>query len=186
MSAIRIASRYAKSLLDLSAERGELDAVLSDMHVFKKSLENKDLMNLVKSPIINSGKKRDIFAALFKDKFHATTYAFTDLVLNKGRESYLPSIVDNFIVQYNQRIKVSSATITVASELSDVQLNEIKAKLLQSNITLDNVDLEVKIDPSILGGFVIEIGDNLYDASAKHKLEKLRKEFTRNDYVASV
>lgn len=186
MSAIRIASRYAKSLLDLAAERGELDAVLSDMQGFIKALENKDLINLVKSPIINTGKKRDIFAALFKEKFHNTTFAFTDLVLNKGRESYLPAIADNFIAQYNEMIKVSSATITVASALSDTQLNDIKAKLLESKITLDNVDLDVKIDPSILGGFVIEIGDRLYDASAKHKLEKLRKEFTRNDYVASV
>lgn len=186
MSTIRIASRYAKSLLDLSAERGELEAVLSDVQLFKKSLESKDLLNLVKSPIINTGKKRDIFKVLFKEKFNPTTYAFTDLILNKGREAYLPAIVDAFMVQYNEMQRMSSATLTVATEMSDAQLNEIKAKLLQSSITLDNVDLEIKVDPSILGGFVIEIGDNLYDASAKHKLEKLRKEFTRNDYVASV
>ena len=76
MSAIRIASRYAKSLLDLSMERSEVEKVLADMQVFKSALKSKDLLNLVKSPIINSGKKKEIFNALFKDKFGPTSFAF--------------------------------------------------------------------------------------------------------------
>jgi F-type H+-transporting ATPase subunit delta len=186
MSVTRIASRYAKSLLDLAVDRGEADAVLADIQGFKKALESKDLLNLVKSPIINTGKKKEIFSVLFKDKFNPTTFAFTDIVLKKGREAYLPAVADEFIAQYHQMKKISSARLTVAAEISDAKLEEIKAKLLDSNITLDNVDLEVHVDPSIIGGFIIEIGDNLYDASARHKLEKLRKEFVRNDYVASV
>ncbi len=186
MSATRIASRYAKSLLDLSTERNEVDRVLVDIQYLDKALESKELINLVKSPIINSGKKKQIFEVLFKDKFSDTTFAFTDILLKKGREAYLPAIADQFIIQYQKMKKVSQATLTVAAQPSDSQLDEIKAKLKESNITLDTVELEIKVDPSIIGGFVIEIGDQLYDASAKHQLEKLRKQFTRNDFVASV
>jgi len=186
MSVKRIASRYAKSLLDLSVERNETEAVLGDMQGFKKALENKDLQNLIKSPIITANKKKQVLDVLFKDKFGKTTMTFIDLILKKTRESYLLSVTDEFILQYNLMNKMSSAKLTVASEITDQQLNEIKSKLQASKITLENLDLRVVINPEIIGGFVLEIGDMKYDSSTKHKLSQLAKEFTRNDYVASI
>ncbi len=186
MSVKRIASRYAKSLLDLSVERNETEQVLADMQGFKKALESRDLKNLIKSPIISEGKKKQVFDAIFRDKFGKTTMAFIDLILNKTREAYLPSIAEEFIVQYNMMKRISTATLTVASQITDQQLNDIKSKLQASKITLDNLDVNVEVNPEIIGGFVLEIGDMRYDSSAKHKLDQLKKEFTRNDYVASI
>ncbi len=186
MSVKRVASRYAKSLLDLTVERNETDKVLSDMQYFKEALKSKDLLNMVKSPIINSSKKEEVFNILFKEKFHKTTMGFIDIVLRKGREMFLPEVIEEFVLQHKLMQKMSQAKLTVASDISQSQLDEIKSKLLTSNITMDKLELDVVVDPSIIGGFIVEIGDKLYDASVKHKLGKLKKEFAGNDFVAAI
>lgn len=186
MSVKRVASRYAKSLLDLAVERNETEKVLADMQYFKEALKSKDLLNMVKSPIINTSKKGEIIDTLFKDKFDNTTMSFIQIVLRKGREMFLPDVIKEFILQHKLMQKMSQAKLTVASDISDAQLEEIKSKLLDSNITMDKLDLDVVVDPSIIGGFIVEIGDKLYDASVRHKLGKLKKEFSGNDYVATI
>lgn len=186
MSVSRIANRYAKSLMDLAIERGELDSVLADVKDFKGACENRDFELLLKSPIVNKDKKQDIFNALFSERYNKTTKAFLDILLNKSRESYLAPIADAFITQYKANQKISSITLTTAQEMSEEKLNAIKAKLSQSENTKDNLEINVKVDPAIIGGFIIEFDDKLYDSSVAHSLELLRKEFSDNEYVAKL
>jgi len=180
MSAKRIASRYAKSLLDLAKESNNLETVFSDMQSLEKAVENRDLYLMLKSPIINTKKKKDIATKIFGASFDKMSSAFIDIIITKGREEYLPEIATEFIAQYNTYKSISSATLTSATPLTDTALTSIKARLLESNITNDNIDIKTKVDPSILGGFIIEIGDRLYDASVAHKLETLKKQFKGN------
>ncbi len=182
MSVIRIASRYAKSLMDLAIEQGSIDKVLGDMTSLKNAAENRDLYLMLKSPIINASKKGQVFDKLFGDKFDKMTMGFMKIVLNKGRESYLPEIANEFLEQYKKYKHISTATITSAKPLSDAAIDKLKAKLLASNVTDENVEIETVVDPSIIGGLIIEVGDKLYDASVAHKLELMRKEFTGNLY----
>jgi F-type H+-transporting ATPase subunit delta len=182
MSVIRIASRYAKSLLDLAKDQNVMDEVVSDMEGFSKMVENRDLYLLLKSPIINIGKKSEIFTALFDGKFNKLTKAFLDIVLRKGREGLLPEIAVEFISQYKAMKGISSVILTTASPISDVALEAIKAKLLASTATDQVVEVETKIDESIIGGFIVEIGDNLIDASVSHKLAELAKEITNKEF----
>ncbi|MEL6988177.1 MAG: ATP synthase F1 subunit delta [Bacteroidota bacterium] len=186
MSVTRIANRYAKSLMDLAIERGELDVVLKDVEDFKKVSENRDFELLLKSPIVNTDKKQDIFNALFSERYNKTTKAFLDILLRKSRESYLTEIADSFIAQYKNLQRISSITLTTASSLSEEKIGSIKSKLLASPATMDNVDIQVKVDPELIGGFVIEFDDKLYDSSVAHKLSQLRKEFSDNEYVAKM
>ena len=180
MSAKRIASRYAKSLLDLAKESNNLEVVFGDMQELEKAVENRDLYLMLKSPIINTKKKKDIATKIFGGSFDKMSSAFIDIIIRKGREAYLPEIATEFIAQYNAYKSISSATLTSATPLTDTALTSIKARLLESNITNDNIDIKTKVDPSILGGFIIEIGDRLYDASVAHKLDKLKKQFKGN------
>jgi F-type H+-transporting ATPase subunit delta len=186
MSVNRISSRYAKSLIDLALERNELEAVVKDIEVFNKVAENKDFSMLLKSPIINTTKKQAIFSAVLDGKIGKTTASFFDIILRKGRESVLTDISAAFMAQYKQLKKISTATLTTASPLNEATLADIKAKLLASNITMDQLELKTKVDPNIIGGFVIEVGDKLYDASVQHKLDQLKKEFSGNQYVKSI
>ena len=185
MSINRISARYAKSLLDLAIERNEVDTVLKDIKTFQEVVNNKDFAQMLKSPIINTTKKQSIFKAIFDGKLSKTTESFFDIVLRKGRESVLVDIAGAFMDQYKIVNKISSVKITTATPLTEVALAEIKSKLLASNITMDKLELTTKIDPSIIGGFVIEVDDNLYDDSVAHKLDKLKKEFVGNQYVKS-
>jgi len=186
MSVIRIASRYAKSLIDLAEEQGQLDNVLEDIKSFQAAAKNRDLHLLLKSPIINVSKKHQVFSALFDGKFTELTTAFFKIILNKGRETYLPEIADEFIVQYKKLKHISSVKLTTATALSAETVSKIKQKLVGSDATDDHVELETAVDPDLLGGFVLQFGDRLYDASVAHKLEQLKKEFSKNDFVKTL
>jgi len=183
MSANRIATTYAKSLLDLAIDQSNLEPVKEDIDAFKASLESRDLYLLLKSPIINKNKKKQVFDAIFGGKFNKVTSAFFDIVLKKGREMHLPEIANAFQLQYKAYHKITSVTIKTAVAISDAKLESIKAKLLESNITASSLDIATEVDPSLIGGFVIEVGDKLYDASVAHKLENIKKEFLTNEYV---
>jgi len=175
MSVTRIASRYAKSLLDLAVEQGNLDTVVEDIKTFAGAAKNRDLYLLLKSPIVKGSKKMDIFKAIFDGKLDKLTMAFFDIILRKGRETYLPEIADEFIEQYKQLHKVSTVKLTTAQPISDTALEAIKAKLLGSTVTKESVQIETDVDESLIGGFVVQVGDKLVDASVAHKLKEMAK-----------
>ncbi|MGB4958525.1 MAG: ATP synthase F1 subunit delta [Saprospiraceae bacterium] len=185
MSVSRISGRYAKSLIDLSLERNELEVIKKDMEYFAQAIKNRDLYLLLKSPIINADKKLSIFKQIFDGKVNKTTMAFFEIIIKKGREMYLPEITVDFNNQYKVHNRISTIIITTAAPLHDAALSAIKVTLLSSNITMDSLEIISKVNPDIIGGFVIEVGDKLYDASVSHKLDLLRKDFSENQYVKS-
>ena len=178
MSVAKLAGRYAKSLIDLAQEQGKLETILGDIQAFKAANENRDLYMMLKSPIINPTKKRSIIEAIFEESFDEMTMAFTNIVLTKGREEYLPEICEEFINQYKGLKNIISATVVSATPLKEETLSKIKDKIHSEMTQGGTVEIETRIDASLLGGFVIEIGDSLYDASVVTRLNKLRKEFT--------
>jgi F-type H+-transporting ATPase subunit delta len=178
----RVADRYAKSLIDLATEENKLEKILSDIEIFKASLQSRDLYLMLKSPIIHADKKNSILNLLFKDKFDAMTMGFVEICTRKGREDILPEIVEQFLVQYNIMKKISRVLITTATPIDEATLTEIKEKLLKSTSTGDSLEITTKIDPSIIGGYTVEMDNKLYDASVAHKLENLKKQFSSNLY----
>lgn len=180
MSVAKLAGRYAKSLIDLAQEQGKLETILGDIQAFKAANDNRDMYMMLKSPIINPTKKRSIIEAIFGESFDEMTMAFTNIVLTKGREEYLPEICEEFINQYKSLKNIISATVVSATPLKEETLGKIKDKIRTEMAQGGTVEIETRIDASLLGGFVIEIGDSLYDASVATRLNKLRKEFTGN------
>jgi F-type H+-transporting ATPase subunit delta len=182
MSVIRIASRYAKSLLDLAKDQNVMDEVVSDMEGFSKMVENRDLYLLLKSPIIKVGKKAEILNVLLDGKVNKLTKAFLDITLRKGREKYLPDIAKEFLNQYKTMQGISSVTLVTATPISDSTLDALKAKLLTSDLTDKSVEIETSVDESLIGGFIVQIGDKQIDASVSHKLAELAKTLTSKEY----
>jgi len=175
MSVIRIASRYAKSLLDLAKEQGKLDAVVEDIKTFNGATQNRDLFLLLKSPIVKGSKKLEIFKSIFDGKLDQLTMSFMDIVIRKGRESFLPEIGAEFLNQYKALNKVSTVKLTTAQPISDTALEAIKAKLLGSNITEESLEITTALDEDLIGGFVVQVGDKLVDASVAYKLREMAK-----------
>jgi F-type H+-transporting ATPase subunit delta len=178
----RIASRYAKSLIDLASEQGKLDRILEDMKLFAEVSKVRDMSLLLKSPVISIDRKSKVFGAIFSGKVDQLTFAFLDIVLKKGRESLLAEIAKEFIHQYREIKGISIVEVTSAETLSAETMESIRKKLVDSKLTHGQIEFKTKVDPSLIGGFVIAFEDKLYDASVRHQLDILRKEFDSKEY----
>ena len=186
MSVQRIANRYAKSLIDLAKERGSLDRVLEDVESFNEVCKNKDFSLMLKSPIVNAGKKEQIFDKLFTGKYDELTIAFLKILLKKGREPLLADIGKEFVAQFKKYKHISSVKLTTATKLSDTAIDSIRKKLVESTATDQKVELQTAVNADLIGGFVVEFEDRLYDASIAHKLGLLKKEFKDNLYISQI
>jgi F-type H+-transporting ATPase subunit delta len=186
MSTYRIASRYAKSLIDLAIEQGKLDRILEDITGFVNATKNRDLLLLLKSPLVKPDKKEKVMDVLFKDKLDPLTHSFMQIIIRKGREAQLPEIAQEFINQYREIRGISIVDIVSAEELSKDTIESIRKKLFDSNLAHGNIQFNTSVDKELLGGFVISFEDKLYDASVKHQLDELRKQFSGKEYQASI
>ncbi|MBD0332535.1 MAG: ATP synthase F1 subunit delta, partial [Chitinophagaceae bacterium] len=116
----RLAYRYAKSLLDLSIERGELEATYDDMLTLQQLCKrNPDFVRIISSPVIASDKKLKIIEATTADKIEPLTAGFIRLLVNKAREANLAEIVDAFIKQYKEYINIYTVQLTTAVPVND-------------------------------------------------------------------
>ncbi len=172
--------------MDFAIEQGKLDRVLEDVESFNEVCKNRDFKLMLKSPIVNADKKEQIFDKLFAGKYDQITLAFLKILLKKGREPLLSDIGKEFITQYKKYSHISSVKLTTATKLSEDSINTIHQKLIKSSATDDKVELETVVDPSLIGGFVVEFEDRLYDASVAHKISLLKKEFKDNLYISQI
>lgn len=183
MSAQRLATRYAKSIMDLAHEKGAVEEVYSDFKALKNNLtESRDLLLFLRSPIINPSKKAGAIEKLYKGKVNDLTYSFYDIVIRKRREIYLPEIADAFVDLYNERKGVVNAKVITAVPMSEALSEKIK-DAVRKNTGAKNIELESVVDPSIIGGFILSYNDKLYDSSVTRKLQTLQKDFSENKYV---
>jgi F-type H+-transporting ATPase subunit delta len=183
MSNTRVASRYAKSLLELAAEKGALEAVHNDMVEFSKVChENRDFTLMLKNPIIKHDKKRTILKKVFEGKVHELTMAIFDIITRKNRESVLPAIAQEFHSQYNFHKGIEVANVVTAVPL-DKDLKSKIEKIVYQVSPFDKVELKEVVNEEIIGGFVLTIGDRQIDDSLKSKLKALELKFSQNPYT---
>ena len=179
----RLATRYAKSIVDLAIEQNQLDAVYGDMkHIISICKTNPDFVAMLKSPIIKGDKKDKIMDAVLTLQIGKLTTAFNKLLVKKGRESYLPEVASAFVAQYNLKNGIVKVKITTAGPISEETKNTIVASLKKSGID-KKLELETAINESLIGGFVLESEGNLVDASIRRDLKDVKKQFDDNIYV---
>ena len=171
------ASRYAKALLDLSVEKGPLEAVYSDVLQVQCICQNsKEFISFLNSPIIKSDKKIATLKVIFEANFNTITSGFLSIVTSKKRESIIPEMATSFIEQYKTHKKILTAFITSVNGLDEATkqhaLSLVKAQLN------GEVELVEKIDANIIGGFILKIGDKQLDKSVARQLSNLKKELT--------
>ncbi len=177
----KVAKRYAKSLLDLAREQGALDTVYADMQQVVSVCEaNRDLVMLLGNPIIATDKKLNILKTVFASVSRMSS-AFFDILTRKGRESHLAGIAKEFVAQYKKSKGIESATVISAVGLDD-NLRKLVYELVRDSVKSE-VELVEKVDPKLIGGFVLRMGDKQYDASVSSELRKLTREFSANPYI---
>jgi F-type H+-transporting ATPase subunit delta len=181
----RLAARYAKSLIDLAIEQNCLDAVQADMALVQQICKgNADFVSLLRSPIVASDKKENIINAILQGKVTGLTGQFTKLLAAKGREGNLPEIATAYTEQYNTLKNIRTIKLTTAGPISDDVKNNIVAKV-KGNDTYD-INLETAVDESLIGGFVVEVGGNIVDASILRDLNDIKKQFLKNDFIQNI
>jgi F-type H+-transporting ATPase subunit delta len=182
----RLAGRYAKALLDLAIEKGMLEAVNDDMLYLQQiSRTNKDFVNLLKSPVISSEKKVAILGAVTAGKIGELTNSFISLLIRKGRELNLPEIANAFVEQYKTYNNIYSVKLTTAHPISDTLKQEIVDKV-KSQTEMQNIALTTETNEELIGGFVLEVGGTLVDASIAYDLNTIRKQFLNNDFIYKI
>ena len=182
----RVASRYAKSLLDLAVDKGQLEQVHSDMLYLQQVIKSsRDFANLLRSPVINADTKLKTVNAVLGGNVGEITKAFIKLLTTKAREAVLPEVITSFIQQYKDRKGIQTVKLTTAVPISDDVKSQIIVQVKQSG-GFDNLELEETVDPAIIGGFVLQAGDKLIDASVSYDLKQISRQFENNDFIYKV
>ena len=178
MSEIKVASRYAKSLIDLALEQKALEEIKGDMMLFVETLKaNTELQAVVKNPIVPLGKKNSILKAIFGDKIHKVTAAFLKIVVDKGRAEIIYGTAKEFLNQYNQYKNIVAAKVVSAAPLNESARTEIINKV--KAVTGGEVILKETVDADLIGGFILTVGDKQFDSSIASSLNRVKKEFSQ-------
>jgi F-type H+-transporting ATPase subunit delta len=182
----RVASRYAKSLLDLAIERGELETVYKDMLYMQQLTKgSKEFTSLLRSPVVKAEAKTRAVNAVFAGNVSPLTTSFTNLMIAKAREAVFPEIINAFVAQYKKYKNIYTVQLTTAEPVSDAVRDAILAQVRKTS-NMDQIELETKINPDIIGGFVLQAGDKLVDASIAYDLKQISKQFDNNDFIYKV
>lgn len=179
----RLASRYAKAIVDLSIEKGQLENVYADMRWLQGVCKsNHDFVNLLRSPIVKSDIKKRIVGAVSEGKISELTKAFVNLLIGKHRESKLPEIITAFIEAYKEHKNIHDVTLTTATPVDDGIRNSILEQIRKTT-GFEKIELEEKVNPALIGGFVLRMGDQLIDASIAYDLKTIARQFENNDFL---
>ena len=178
MSELTVAARYAKALMDLSMEQKSLEEAKNDMELFHHTLRvNPELKAVLANPIVSHQKKIKILDEVFASRVSKTSIAFFKLMINKSRGEVLYTTSAEFVNLYDIKKKIIKANVVSATALSDANKQKMIADIQEA--TGCTVKLDAKIDPNLIGGFVLTVGDRQVDTSIANDLGKLKKEFAQ-------
>ncbi len=182
----RLASRYAKSLLDLTVEQNSVETTLQDMQLLDAICQKSaEFRNMLASPVIAGDKKQHILEAIVGKELHLLTQTFVKLLVNKGREANLPEIAAAFISQYKVMKGIKTVKLTTASPVNDAVKKAIINKIT-GDLSADKVEVTEVVNPDIIGGFIIQMDDKLIDASVRRDLNDVKAQFQKNIYVSEI
>ena len=177
MNDSKIPVRYAKALFDLATDKKVTDQVYKDMINIQKIVQLKDVHEMLLSPVIPGSQKNKILKKVMTVGFQDITMSFIDMVFKNKREIYFNGIAHNYIQRYKSSKNIKSVELTTAVKIKESHVEVFKAQVLKTyKATIEMVE---KVDPDIVGGFVIQVDDILYDASVKRQLRNIEQELIK-------
>ena len=182
----RLAARYAKSLLDLACERNQQEAVCNDMKVLESICNtSSEFVAMLRSPVINSDKKMGAVHAIIDDSMNIITGSFINLLIQKGREQSLPEISTAYISQYNEMNKIKTVKLTTAVAMHP-EIKELMVSKIAGFLSEYTIQLDTQVNEDLIGGFVLEVEDKLFDASVRKGLNEVRSNIIDTSYVSKL
>lgn len=184
MKGTRAAQRYAKAILDLAEDRKVSEDVYRDMESISRTIIASDeLQSVLASPVIKDQLKRNALKEIFKDAHTVTSGAF-DILLDNNRIYLLKYVAQQYVHFYNERHNIQLAKVTTAIPLDASLEASIQKKIRE--LTGNSAKIENIVDPGIIGGFILRIGDLQYNASVAQSFANLRKELKNDTFSSSL
>ncbi|MFI2741741.1 ATP synthase F1 subunit delta [Zhouia sp. PK063] len=183
MEGSRAAIRYAKAVLELATEKNEAATVYENMQDVAKTIaSSNELKVLLKSPLVKASDKKAALSQIFSSINPIVNNLIAVLDQN-NRIAILDLVAQKYIALHDELTGKQVAVVTTAIPLDDA----LKAKVLVKvkELTGKEAILENKVDASIIGGFVLRVGDIQYNASVAKSLNNLKREFSNNSYVSN-
>jgi F-type H+-transporting ATPase subunit delta len=176
MAEYKVSKRYANSLLQTSIDANNLEAASEDIELIVNTLkQNHKLQLMLENPVVKSALKLSILNEVFQDKIGGQTIKFVKFIVDKDREDLLYSIFQKFLELKDEYLGIVNVDVKTPFEFNSEQEEQLR-KNLESKLN-KKIIFKFSIDSSMIGGFIARVGDTVFDASVKHQLEILKKQF---------
>lgn len=178
-----VARRYAQALTEEAQSTGQLEAVDADVALLASTLEgSRDLRNALTSPVVPAHKKTAVLDRLFGGEVSDLTGRFLGLLVEKQRDGQIPDILEAYRALRDERTGTVEATVRTARPLSADEADRLKRALeARSGKT---VRMDLRVEPALIGGLVVRLGDVVYDRSVRHQLDTLRGQLAQRAAVS--
>ena len=178
MADVETAKRYAQAVFELAEESGNLATVRDDLNDLKELMSaNEEFAGFIKNPLIDNDQRQSALNALLKGKIDELSLRFLRFLDAKSRLDALVLIAEELNAMYLEANNILEAEVISARDISDEQLSSIRQRL-EKRFSKD-VKIEVSIDPELIGGFLVKVGDTVFDFSISHQLENVKQKIIR-------
>tara|TARA_Y100001968_G_scaffold327963_1_gene374135 strand:+ start:947 stop:1495 length:549 start_codon:yes stop_codon:yes gene_type:complete len=168
-----ITTPYAEAFLQVAESRNEVDKVVAQSKsILKLWNASPEFQEAMASPVLEVGAKKAALEKMFSKQITPSFLNLLKLLADRNRIGFLNSVLERLLELYREQRNIALATVTSASELSDDQQTELLQKV-QDVAGTENLELDLKIDPSLIGGFVINVGSKVIDASLSGQVRRL-------------
>jgi len=182
MKGTRAAKRYAGALLGLASELKKVDCVAADMRLIHDSISaSRELAILFRTPIIDRFKKKDVITSLFKEKVDKLSFHFILLLIDKGREALIDAIAVEFSDLLDEKLGIANAVLKAPYHFD--KNNELRVQAKLEELTYKRIRITFSLDKSLVGGFLAQVDDTVYDGSVRRQLEILKQQLAGGNHA---
>jgi len=177
MKSTKAAGRYAKAFLELALDQQKIEVVENNMQqILTVADETQDFKVFLSSPLINVDKKLEVIKSIFGN-FDALSISFLEMVATNRREALIIEIAASFLAQLKEHRGIVPITIISAKPLDVHTKDEITSKISAS--IKGTLEITENVDESLIGGFIVRMGDHQIDASVSNQLNRLKQELVK-------
>lgn len=170
------ARRYAEAAFEIAERDDSMEAWVAALAVAEERLVDPEVTRLLSNPSVPAASRVEVLERILGDDVTGAQHNLLALMVRRGRFEQLPAVIREFRRLYRLREGIVEATVTSAATLDDAEIAALQTRL--EAMTGKRIELSQAVDPELLGGVQVRVGDQLIDGSVAGRLERLRNEFT--------
>lgn len=175
-----VSKKYGRAIYEIALEQKSLEKTEEELTLISDALaENSELKSFLNHPFLTKDAKKDTIQKLFADKVQPVVLQFCYVVIDRDRFELFPDMVSVYTALAHEGLGIDEALVTSAFPLTQDQADALKAKL--EEMTGKKIIMKQKVNAALLGGFTVQIGDQLIDGSVARQLQTLKARIMQKD-----